>query len=361
MSRPYGTCPAARPATLPGAMDLAEARAFWEADRPYLNTASFGLPPKPAWDEFQAALEDWRHGRVSWEPWGEATDRARSSFARLLHTEPEHVAHGASVSQLVSLVAASLPQGARIVLPEIDFTSLIFPFLALPGAEVEAVPLDRLVDAIDSRTTLVAVSAVQSSTGEVADLDAIGTAARTHGALVLVDATQAAGWLPLRASQADFMVVAAYKWLLSPRGSAFLTVRPGLLDTIPPLAANWWAGEDIHASYYGPPLRLAKEARRLDISPAWFSWIGTAPALELFEEIGVEQIQGHNVALANRFREGLGLEPSDSAIVSASVPGAEEKLRAAGIMAAVRQGDLRASFHVYNTEADVDAALDALS
>ena len=64
--------------------------------------------------------------------------------------------------------------------------------------------------------------------------------------------------------------------------------------------------------------------------------------------------------LANRFRAGLGLAPGDSAIVSADIPGAEERLLAAGIRAAVRGGSLRASFHLYNTAEDVDAALEAL-
>ena len=66
------------------------------------------------------------------------------------------------------------------------------------------------------------------------------------------------------------------------------------------------------------------------------------------------------MGLANRFRAGLGLEPGDSAIVSVDIPGAAERLERAGIMAAVRGGRLRTSWHVYNTEADVDAALEAL-
>ena len=77
--------------------------------------------------------------------------------------------------------------------------------------------------------------------------------------------------------------------------------------------------------------------------------------------IGVEAIGAHDVALANRFRAGLGLEPSDSAIVSVDVAGAEQSLERAGIRAAVRAGSLRASFHLYNTHEDVDAALDALT
>jgi selenocysteine lyase/cysteine desulfurase len=125
--------------------------------------------------------------------------------------------------------------------------------------------------------------------------------------------------------------------------------------------AGWWAGDDPHTSYYGPPLRLARDARRLDISPAWFTWVATAPALELIEQVGVEEIRAYDVGLADRFREGLGLPASGSAIVSADVPGAQQRLEAAGVRAAVRGGRLRASFHLYTTEADVDLALNALT
>jgi selenocysteine lyase/cysteine desulfurase len=136
---------------------------------------------------------------------------------------------------------------------------------------------------------------------------------------------------------------------------------PALAERIVPSQAGWFATEDPLAGTYGPPLRLAADARRFDTSPAWFSWVGTAQALELINRIGVEEIHAHDLALANRFRAGLGLEPGDSAIVTTDAPGAKEKLAAAGIMAAVKLGRVRASFHVYNTEADVDAALDALA
>jgi selenocysteine lyase/cysteine desulfurase len=140
-----------------------------------------------------------------------------------------------------------------------------------------------------------------------------------------------------------------------------MTVREPLLERIVPASAGWYAGEDVHASYFGPPLRLARAARRLDRSPAWFSWIGTLPALEVIESIGVERIHAHDVDLANRFRAGLGLPPGDSAIVSADVRGARERLEAAGIVAAVRGGRLRAAWHLYNSEADVDEVLSVVT
>jgi selenocysteine lyase/cysteine desulfurase len=345
---------------------LDEARALFEPTRPYLNTASYGLPPRPAWEALQAALADWRVGRTTWEPWGEATARARTLWAGLVGVPPGRVATGATVSELVGLLAAALKEPSnsllqgRVLAPDVEFTSLLWPWLA-QGHEIHTVPLAELADRVDAKTAVVAVSAVQSSTGEVADLDAIVAAARTHDALVVVDATQAVGWLPLDGSRLDAVVGAGYKWLCSPRGTAWLAVGERLLDRVPALHAGWWAADDPHASYYGPPLRLAHDARRLDTSPAWFSWVGCAPALELLASVGVAAVNGHDVGLANRFRAGLGLPPSNSAIVSADVPGAHERLERAGVRAATRAGSLRASFHLYTTEADVDAALEALS
>jgi selenocysteine lyase/cysteine desulfurase len=344
-------------------IDLHEAQRLWQPAGPYLNTASYGLPPQPAWDALQRALEDWHHGRTSWEGWGASTEGARRAFARLVGVEPERVAVGGTVSQLIGVVAAALPDGSRVLAPGGEFTSLLFPFMvqADRGVEVTTVPLERLAEAVDARTTLVAFSPVQSADGKVADSDAIIAAARHHGALVAADGTQACGWLPFDASRVDFLACAAYKWLMSPRGTAFLTVHPERLDALRPLAAGWYAGEDVHTSYYGPPMHLAASSRRFDTSPAWFSWVGTLPSLELIERIGVRRIHDHDVALANRFRAGLGLPASNSAIVSVDIPGAAGRLERAGVRAAVRAGGLRASFHVYNTEDDVDAALGALS
>jgi selenocysteine lyase/cysteine desulfurase len=341
---------------------LEEAHALWDPEGTYLNTASYGLPPRPAWEALQVALADWRVGRTSWEAWGDATESARRSFARLCGVPAARVAVGANVSTFVGLVAASLPPRARVISTEAEFTSALWPFLAQGrGVAVECVPVARLAEAIDASTDVVSFSAVQSATGEVADLDGVAAAAAHHGALTLVDATQACGWLPLEARRFDALVCAAYKWLVSPRGTAFMALRPELLERLTPHSAGWYAGEDPHDSYYGAPLRLARDARRMDQSPAWFSWVGTAPALELLLEVGIEAVHEHDVGLANRFRAGLGLEPSDSAIVSAELPDAEERLRGLPVMAAVRAGLMRTSWHLYNTEADVELVLHALS
>ena len=343
-------------------LTIADAREQWSPAGVYLNTASYGLPPRDGFDALQHALADWRTGRTSWEHWGESSEAARAAFGRMVGVKTECVAIGATVSGFAGLAAACLPRGTRVIVPDVEFTSTLFPFLVQEerGVTVTTVPPARLAEAIDARTDVVAFSAVQMSTGEVADLDAVAAAARHHGALTLLDATQACGWLPLDAGRFGAVVCSAYKWLMSPRGTSFMAVGDEWLERIVPHSAGWYAGADVHSSYFGPPLRLAANARRLDTSPAWFSWVGTQPALELVNRIGVESVYAHDVALANRFRAGLGLAPSNSAIVSAELPGGAERLERAGIAAALRGGRLRASWHVYNTDDDVDAALEAL-
>jgi selenocysteine lyase/cysteine desulfurase len=338
-------------------VELREAVHLWQAEPGWLNTASYGLPPEPTMTAVRNALSEWQRGVSPWVSWDASTGRARAAFARLVGAGADDVAVGSTVSQLLAPVAASLPAGANVVVPDIEFTSNLFPWL-VQDLRVRTVPADELADAIDSRTAAVAFSVVQSATGEIAPVDDILKAARANGALAVADATQAVGWLPVDATRFDVLACAGYKWLMAPRGAAFCYIGPAVRDLIRPSAAGWYAGEE-HV-FYGPPLRLASSARRFDISPAWFSYVGAAPSLELLNEIGVPQIRDHNVAMADRFLAGLGLPSTGSAIVSVDVPDAERRLEAAGVRAAVRDGRLRAAFHLYTTEADVDMALDAL-
>jgi selenocysteine lyase/cysteine desulfurase len=335
---------------------------LWDAEPGYLNTATYGLPPHQTLHDLREAIDGWRRGRTSREHWEASVERARHCFARLVSADPATVTVGNQVSTLVGLVAAALPDNARVLVPEIEFTSNVFPYLvhAGRGVEVLTVPVHDLQDAIDERTTAVAYSVVQSATGEITDMAAVQEAARAHGAITIADATQAVGWLPTSAAHADVLVCGTYKWLMAPRGTAFLVVTPDLAERIVPLHAGWYAGEDPNDSFYGRPLRLAKDARRFDVSPAWFDWVGTAASLAVVESIGVAAVHAHDVALANRFREGLGLLPGNSAIVSLNWPGAAERFARAGITASVRAGSLRAAFHLYTTESDVDVAVGAL-
>ncbi len=346
---------------------LGAAAGEFAAETTYLDTATYGLPPRRSFEALQAALGEWRAGRARAAAYDDDVARGRAAFARLVGVDPSLVAIGTTASSLVGLVAASLPAGAQVLTATGDFTSVLFPFHVQAGRPdrritVREAPLDRLAEAVDEHTTVVAVSAVQSADGRLADLDDIVAACAGTGTRVLLDLTQAAGWLPVDAGRVAYTVTAGYKWLLAPRGTAYLTVQRELLDDLVPVSAGWYAGADRWSSIYGGPLRLADDARRFDLSPAWLSWVGAAPSLDLLEAVGSRTRHAHALELANRFCAGAGLPPTASAIVSvdadAEAPG---RMVAATVAGSVRAGRLRLSFHVCNTTADVDRALEALA
>jgi selenocysteine lyase/cysteine desulfurase len=294
----------------------------------YLDSATYGLAPDTALAQLMAVTAQWAAGTYDPLACDEAVASARATFARLHKVDTSDVAIGHQVSPLVSMVAGGLAgrpgrgwagegrgwagndralagdgggrageggegsgravgrgPGPRVLVAEGDFTSLLFPFLAV-GCTLLTQPLERLAEAVDAGTDVVAVSAVQSADGRLADLEAIVQAAQANSALTVVDATQACGWLPLDASRFDVLIAGGYKWLCHPRGTAFMVIRPSARERLAPVSAGWYAGEDPWETCYGTPLRLAADARRFDVSPAWLSWHAAAAALELLEATG---------------------------------------------------------------------------
>ncbi len=330
--------------------------------RGYLNTASLGLPPQLTVDAMAAALADWQSGTATAPSYDRHVNEARESFAEMVSVPATEVAVGAQVSALVGMAVTLLEPGSRVLVPEGEFTSVVFPFLTRDdlGLEVVSAPLERLADTVDQGTAMVAFSLVQSADGRIAELRTIREAARAVGALTLADATQAAGWLPFDAGDYDLTVTGGYKWLLCPRGTAFMTVRPELLERVQPLYAGWYAGAEPWESIYGLPLRLAPDASRLDLSPSWLSWVGSATSLRTLNDVGTEVIHAHDVGLATMAREALGLEPSASSMVSLELEPDFDGSRLDGLRTAFRAGRLRAGFHLYNTEDDVDRLVTAI-
>ncbi|MFG3344643.1 aminotransferase class V-fold PLP-dependent enzyme [Streptomyces sp. NPDC048018] len=333
----------------------------------YLNTSACGLLPRRTIEAVVLLAEETAAGRAEGAGSFGIVDEARAAFARLAHVTPDRVAVGSSVSVHVGMVAQSMPAGAEILIPEGEFSSVITPFTVRGDLKIRFVPLERLAESVRPGTGLVAFSAVQSSDGRTADFAAIRAAAAAHGARTLLDATQSAGWLPLFAGDWDFTVSGGYKYLLCPRGASFLTVTEEAQDALTPIHAGWVTGEELWVNSYGPVRELAHSARRFDEPPAFMSYHGAARSLALLEEIGIERIEAHNKALAARFRDGLlalGHVPvaDDSTVVG--IPGLGDRrdaLGEAGVLLSARDGKLRASFHLYNSSADVDRALEVLA
>jgi selenocysteine lyase/cysteine desulfurase len=348
------------------AIDQARANQFAPGTT-YLNTSTCGLLPHRAVEAVKALADESVAGVRGGVGSSESVEAARAGFARIAGVAPARVAVGGSVAAHVGIVAASLPAGAEVLAPTGEFSSVVSPFAVRGDLKMRYVPLTGLADAVRPGTAIVAFSAAQSSDGRVADLDAVRAAAAAHGARTMLDASQSAGWLPLDAGAYDYTVTAGYKFLMCPRGTSFLTVTEAAQETLPTLYAGWVAAEDPWSSTYGPVEKLAADARRFDEAVSFFSYHGAEQSLDLLSELGADLVYAHTTGLAARFREGLasiGHEavPGTSAIVAVPGLGAREPdLAAAGVMVSARAGNLRAAFHLYNTEADVDRALDVLA
>lgn len=352
-------------ATLHPRESVARARAAFLGGRDYLAACTVGLPSRDTHAAVLADLDASAAGRPDPASYSAAVERSRTHLAALIGVSPARIAIGSQTSVQAALLAASLPDGSEVLVPERDFSSIVLPFVhAGRGIRVRTAPLDALADAVGPDTALVAFSLVQSATGRVADDEAIVAAARRHGARTLCDATQAVGWMPVDARRYDALVCHAYKWLCAPRGVAFLAVSEEYAATLRPVQAGWYAGHDPWTSCYGDAIELAADARRFDTSPAWQAFVGAAPALALFASLDMAEIHAHTVGLATAFREGLALPPIDrpGAIVTWDDPAGCDlaRLTASGITASGRDGRARVAFHVFNDMLDVERALSAL-
>ena len=330
--------------------------------RGYLDTATYGLPPRATVAAVEQTLASWQ-GRGSWLDWEQDGEACRELFAQIVGAQPEDIAYVAAASVAAGIVAASLPAeaGANIVLYERDFDSVLFPWrsLAERGVELRTLPLERLAEGIDERTALVAVSLVQSSDGRMPDLAAIKAA----GTRLFLDGTQAVGSIPVSLEGVDYLVAHSYKWLLSPRGLCFFYVRPERLPEITPWLAGWKSRSDpVRGLLRRARARVGRApARRLDplvLGPG-------SPREPRADRDGSAPRRSASTTSPSRAcsRPSWALAEPASPILRVPVEDAEaavERLKRAGVACSARSGSIRFAFHLYNDEEDVGLALEAL-
>lgn len=337
-----------------------------------------GAPPgaEPVVRALRDVTTSWSDGSFDWQEWDHTPQHVRDQIAQLHKVSPHCVALMGSVSEAAATVASSLPAG-RIALLDDEYRSVLYPFNRMHS---ERNPVDRislaaredrttkLIEAITEDTVLVAVSEVLSSDGVRVDIDRIGVAAAAVGAKVFVDATQSFGVLDTdhAALGIDYVAVHGYKWMLCPRGAAWLVGRDDAIDDLKPLMPGWKSTELPHG-YFGGPMNLASGAAKLDCSPAWFSWIGARAALSVAEQLDRTAINAHVTALAATFADqaqhigyvspNIGNRSHITVLTFPRKPGFADRLAASGIKATATDERLRVGFHYFNTADDRDHLL----
>jgi selenocysteine lyase/cysteine desulfurase len=246
----------------------------------------------------------------------------------------------------------------------------------VPAQADGTIPLERFEAAIDDRTALAAITHVCFRNGARIDVEAVAQLAHERGALVLVDAYQTVGSLPVDVHElgCDFLVAGVLKYLLGSAGLAFLFCRSELVEGIEPTSTGWFADEDIFAMDirdYSP----ASTARRFEAGtppvPAIYAAIA---GIELMREIGIEETERHVRGLTELLLDGVdelgGVVVTPRAwerrgaltcIASTDAERLVADLGEEAIVTSSRDGNLRISPHCYNTAEDVRVLLDGLA
>lgn len=362
-------------------------------DVAWLNTAHQGPLPRRAAEAAKRAL-GWKSDptRLADESFFDVPERLRSTLARLVGGRPDEIVIGNSASHGLHVLALGLGlgEGDEVLVVEGDFPATIVPWLPLQdrGVRLRRLP-DRsslssgeVVRHLAPETRVLCVTWVDSFSGHVLDLEALGRTCADHDVLLIVNATQGLGVRPLRVDELDVHAVtcAGYKWLCGPYGTGFAWISPELLATLEQPRRYWLPAARTRGLH---------ELARLDACPrdgtarghdvcctASFNnvlpWIAS---LDYLLEIGIDRLAAHNRALVECVRGVLG----ESGCRIVRVEGGEPppllffaprdghdaeafgaRLKTEGIHVSVREGLLRVSPHVHNHPDDVERLRDAL-
>jgi selenocysteine lyase/cysteine desulfurase len=354
----------------------------------YLNSGSYGALANGVKAAFEAYLEDRLQLGANWDAWIAKNESVRALTANLLHAVPGEIAVTASVSAglnaLASAVDFSGPRNA-VVVSDFEFPTNAQIWHAqqprgarvvhVPPAPDGYIPLENFAAAIDERTQLVAITHVCYRNGAKLDIPGIVRVAHAKGAKVLLDCYQSVGSLDIdvKALDVDFAAGGMLKYLLGTAGIGFLYVRESLIQSLVPTNSGWFAQAEIAAMDITAN-RPAPDARRFEAgTPAVANSYAAEAGLKFLLAVGTPAIERRNCALTRRCMQRLeeigwpSITPTQNerrgatvAVPSRDCGGLSTQLLKRDIVTSHRDDNVRASFHFYNDEDDVESFVAAM-
>ncbi|MEZ5306246.1 MAG: aminotransferase class V-fold PLP-dependent enzyme [Pyrinomonadaceae bacterium] len=351
----------------------------------YLNSAAVSPMPVTARDAVISQLDDVAaHGSTNYPKWIETKNRSRALLAEMMGVEPANVAFMRNTSDGFASVATGIDWASddNIVSFANEFPANYYAWKRVRdkyGVDLRLAPerdgkidLDELISMIDSNTKLVAISAVQFSSGFRADLERIGKAARDHDALFAVDLIQALGTTPfdLPAQYVDIACGASHKWLCAPEGCGYIYLSDRALERVSPTFVGWISVET--------PWDFADREQPFKANAlSWESGTGASSlfygleqSLKLLVGAGSVNIHRHLEKLTDMLCEMVPREKFE--ILSSRAEGEKSQIVAlrplngasadeifaslseSGTIVSARNGFLRISPHFYNNEGDIE-------
>ncbi len=363
----------------------------------YLNLAGQSPVPKTAIKAIQAAVE-WKKfpHRISDQAYFDTPNRVRKSIAALINGKPEEIAltSGASTGMLAVAYGLSWKPGDEILTAGGEFPlqyTTWKPMEEREGIRLKIIsPRDRylsaedFISALTPRTRLVSVSLVRFDNGALLDASRIAAACHAQGALLLLDASQCCGAVPMDVNRlgADFIVSAGYKWILGPFGTGFFWAKAEHISRMRPGPFYWMAAQGAEnfssmAAFSDP--KPADAARRWDAAETanYYNLAAMDAGLELVLRIGVDTVAAHNHKLIDQLFARL---PRDRFVAASPIDRNQrgpygcfearsaaktkeyyEKLRNENVITSLREGKIRVSPYVYNSERDIDRLISVIT
>ena len=367
-------------------------------DATYLNLASESPMPKVSIRAVQAALEAKKNPHHKTDAtFLEVPNRLRASIAKLIGGKPEEVALTSGASAGVAAVAYALTwkPGDEVITAQGEFPLHYTAWkpmeereglkLTIVSPRERFITADDLIAAITPRTRLVSVSMVRFDDGSLLDVARVAEACHKQGALLLLDASQACGGMPIDVNQlgADFIVSAGYKWLLGPFGTGFFWVKSEHLAMVRPGPFYWMAvkGSDNFSALNFDDPKPGANAKRWDSpeSASYFNFnlVAMDVSVDFVLRMGPELVSAHNRKLIelmferlpkDRFVPASPLDPARRGPYGCFAARSPEKtaefyhrLRKENVIVSLREGNIRVSPYLYNTERDIDRLISVVT
>ncbi len=358
----------------------------------YLVNNSLGAMHRDSAAQLARFAAEWsEQGVVAWGHWIPEMSRIGDLVAAIIGAPPGSVLIKQNVTDLVSAIASALDFGGprrRVVMSDLEWPSSRYLWHEHQrfGAELVVVPsagdgvhldVQRLVDAIDERTLIVPISLVMFRSSTLVDVRPVIERARAVGALVLLDAYQAAGALPVRVDDlgADICVGGSVKYLCGGPGAGWLYMRPEVAERLRPAAVGWFGHTRPFDFEFGP-IEYAEGIARFtggthNVPSAYAASAGYQAVLAA----GVERIRARSQWLTQRLLEGAlergwavrsPLEPAQRGGHVTVDPGrsseVHDALVARRIVVDHRPGaGIRIGPHFFTTADEIDLVLDAIA
>jgi selenocysteine lyase/cysteine desulfurase len=369
---------------------------FENENATYLNLAAQSPMPKVSFRAVQASLE-WKKfpQRIPDTAFFDVPTRIRTSIAKLIGGKAEEIALTSGASSGMAPIAYGLTwhAGDEILTAKGEFPLQYATWR--PMEEREGVVLktvsprerfltaDDVIAAMTPKTRLVSISLVRFDNGVLLDGARIAAACHAQDAMLLLDVSQACGAVPLdvRTLGADFLVCAGYKFLLGPFGTGFVWGKSEIVANMRPGPFYWMAAkgaENFAAMAFDDP-KPAATARRFDVAETanYFNLAALEASVDFVLQAGPETVAAHNRNLIELLYERL---PKDRCIPTSPVDAAHrgpygcfaarapektvalyERLRKENIIVSLREGNIRVSPYLFNTERDIDRLISVIT